>query len=156
MGLQRLRAQEIETNSTEKEVIDENEIAKTSSRDRCCDEPTRELQSNDDAMESSAEEAYAAWTARFDHLNIISIDFIAKKKLVVVFLDYDGTLSPIVDDPDRAFMSDSVYEFVKLTNVYYVGSHGMDIMAPVKPVDEIDSALHEQATKEKVMMHLDK
>lgn len=33
---------------------------------------------------------------------------IAKEKKLVVFLDYDGTLSPIVDDPDRAFMSDSV------------------------------------------------
>lgn len=32
----------------------------------------------------------------------------AKGKQVVMFLDYDGTLSPIVDDPDRAFMSDSV------------------------------------------------
>ena len=32
----------------------------------------------------------------------------AKNKKVVVFLDYDGTLSPIVDDPDRAFMSDDV------------------------------------------------
>ena len=25
-----------------------------------------------------------------------------------MFLDYDGTLSPIVDDPDRAIMSDAV------------------------------------------------
>lgn len=25
-----------------------------------------------------------------------------------MFLDYDGTLSPIVDDPDNAFMSDDV------------------------------------------------
>ena len=32
----------------------------------------------------------------------------AKNKKIAVFLDYDGTLSPIVDDPDRAFMSDSV------------------------------------------------
>lgn len=29
-------------------------------------------------------------------------------KQIVMFLDYDGTLSPIVDDPDRAFMSDEV------------------------------------------------
>jgi trehalose 6-phosphate phosphatase len=34
----------------------------------------------------------------------------AKAKQVVVFLDYDGTLSPIVDDPDRAHMSDDVRE----------------------------------------------
>lgn len=32
----------------------------------------------------------------------------AKGKCVVVFLDYDGTLSPIVNDPERAFMSDLV------------------------------------------------
>ncbi|WOL02127.1 putative trehalose-phosphate phosphatase 6 [Canna indica] len=98
----------------------------------------------------------------------------AKGKRVVVFLDYDGTLSPIVDDPDCAFMSDSmrsavdkvaqhfptciisgrrrdkVYKFVKLTNVYYVGSHGMDIMAPVKSLDHgINTSLHEQAIDEK-------
>ncbi|TQD80671.1 hypothetical protein C1H46_033770 [Malus baccata] len=32
----------------------------------------------------------------------------AKGKRMVVFLDYDGTLSPIVDDPNRAFMSDEI------------------------------------------------
>jgi trehalose 6-phosphate phosphatase len=32
----------------------------------------------------------------------------AHKKQVVVFLDYDGTLSPIVEDPERAFMSTEV------------------------------------------------
>ena len=32
----------------------------------------------------------------------------AKGKKIVVFLDYDGTLSPIVNNPDRAFMSDEV------------------------------------------------
>lgn len=32
----------------------------------------------------------------------------AKCKRIVVFLDYDGTLSPIVNDPDKAFMSDLV------------------------------------------------
>jgi trehalose 6-phosphate phosphatase len=29
-------------------------------------------------------------------------------KCIAVFLDYDGTLSPIVDDPERAFLSDEV------------------------------------------------
>lgn len=33
----------------------------------------------------------------------------AKGKQIVMFLDYDGTLSPIVADPDRAFMSSQVY-----------------------------------------------
>ncbi|XP_074281711.1 putative trehalose-phosphate phosphatase D [Silene latifolia] len=77
---------------------------------------------------------------------------IAEGKKIVVFLDYDGTLSPIVEDPELAFMSDTmrsavrevasyfptaiisgrsrnkVYDFVQLDNVYYAGSHGMDIM----------------------------
>ncbi|KMZ57167.1 putative trehalose-phosphate phosphatase [Zostera marina] len=78
-------------------------------------------------------------------------------KRIAMFLDYDGTLSPIVNDPDRAFMSDSmrkavkdvakyfptaivsgrgrdkVYNFVKLEELYYAGSHGMDIQGPLKP-----------------------
>ncbi|XP_030532938.1 trehalose-phosphate phosphatase A [Rhodamnia argentea] len=79
----------------------------------------------------------------------------AKGKRIVLFLDYDGTLSPIVENPDCAFMSESmraaveeaakcfptaiisgrsrdkVFEFVGLTELYYAGSHGMDIMGPV-------------------------
>ncbi|KAK6935217.1 Trehalose-phosphatase, partial [Dillenia turbinata] len=79
----------------------------------------------------------------------------AQGKKIAIFLDYDGTLSPIVDDPDRAFMPkpmraavrdvakyfptaiisgrsrDKVYELVGLTELYYAGSHGMDIMCPV-------------------------
>ncbi|XP_078441263.1 putative trehalose-phosphate phosphatase H [Wolffia australiana] len=75
-------------------------------------------------------------------------------KKMVMFLDYDGTLSPIVDDPDRAFMSKAmraavrdvarmfptaivsgrcrlkVYRFVRLAELYYAGSHGMDIKFP--------------------------
>ncbi|XP_019200454.1 PREDICTED: probable trehalose-phosphate phosphatase 2 [Ipomoea nil] len=86
----------------------------------------------------------------------------AKGKRIVVFLDYDGTLSPIVNDPDKAFMSDlmrstlsevathfptaiisgrsreKVYRFVKLDEVYYAGSHGMDIMGPAKQLESDD------------------
>lgn len=32
----------------------------------------------------------------------------AKGKKIALFLDYDGTLAPIVDNPDLAFMSDEV------------------------------------------------
>lgn len=39
-------------------------------------------------------------------------------KQIVMFLDYDGTLSPIVEDPDRAFMSDSVSTPI-LSSVHY-------------------------------------
>ncbi|XP_072978712.1 probable trehalose-phosphate phosphatase 6 [Typha angustifolia] len=77
-------------------------------------------------------------------------------KQIAMFLDYDGTLSPIVDDPDSAFMSDTmraavrnvaryfptaivsgrcrdkVYNFVRLAELYYAGSHGMDIRGPVR------------------------
>ncbi|KAK7312082.1 hypothetical protein VNO77_35651 [Canavalia gladiata] len=80
----------------------------------------------------------------------------AKGKRIALFMDYDGTLSPIVDNPDCAFMSDNmraavkkvaeyfptaiisgrsrdkVYEFVGLTELYYAGSHGMDIIGPVR------------------------
>ncbi|KAG6473308.1 hypothetical protein ZIOFF_067222 [Zingiber officinale] len=112
----------------------------------------------------------------------------SKGKRIVMFLDYDGTLSPIVDDPDSAFMStavsslsfffssshvsslckdssdidsvfflgyqmreavknvamyfptaivsgrrlDKVINFVKLSGLYYAGSHGMDIKGPAK------------------------
>ncbi|XP_051184130.2 probable trehalose-phosphate phosphatase 7 [Lolium perenne] len=80
----------------------------------------------------------------------------SKGKQIVMFLDYDGTLSPIVNDPDAAFMSDTmrmavrsvakqfptaivsgrcrdkVFEFVKLAELYYAGSHGMDIKGPAK------------------------
>ncbi|KAG9138327.1 hypothetical protein Leryth_001522 [Lithospermum erythrorhizon] len=80
----------------------------------------------------------------------------SKGKQIVMFLDYDGTLSPIVEDPDRAFMSDAmratvrklarhfptaivsgrcrdkVYSFVRLAELFYAGSHGMDIKGPSK------------------------
>lgn len=83
----------------------------------------------------------------------------AQGKQVAVFLDYDGTLSPIVEDPDHAFMSDEmrsalrdvakhfptaiitgrcrdkVFEFVQLPELYYAGSHGMDIMGPAEARD---------------------
>lgn len=75
----------------------------------------------------------------------------AAGKRVVVFLDYDGTLTPIVNQPERAYMSDEMrgvvatvaghcrtaiisgrgreklFEFVRLPELVYAGSHGMDI-----------------------------
>jgi trehalose 6-phosphate phosphatase len=35
----------------------------------------------------------------------------AKGKQIVMFLDYDGTLSPIVEDPDSAVMTEEVSFF---------------------------------------------
>ncbi|XP_024996486.1 probable trehalose-phosphate phosphatase F [Cynara cardunculus var. scolymus] len=101
---------------------------------------------------------YYSWMLKYPSA-IKSFDRIinrANNKEVVIFLDYDGTLSPIVDDPNRAFMSndmrsavkgvakyfstaiisgrsrDKVYELVGLTELFYAGSHGMDIMFPAK------------------------
>lgn len=42
----------------------------------------------------------------------------AKNKKIAMFLDYDGTLSPIVVDPDRAMMSDGVRIYA--VNLLYV------------------------------------
>ncbi len=71
-----------------------------------------------------------------------------------VFLDYDGTLTPIVSRPEEAFLSqemraavrrlsrlcpvaiisgrdrERLKEFVGLDGVYYAGSHGLDIEGP--------------------------
>ncbi|CAL5331802.1 unnamed protein product [Camellia sinensis] len=87
---------------------------------------------------------------------------IAKGRKIVVFLDYDGTLSNIVDDPEKAFMTkkmrfavqevarcfptavisgrgrDKVHDFVELDNVYYAGSHGLDIAAPSQSPNDAD------------------
>ncbi|KAI4389207.1 hypothetical protein MLD38_001456 [Melastoma candidum] len=102
----------------------------------------------------------------------------SKGKKIVMFMDYDGTLSPIVEDPDRAFMShemreavrdtakyfptaivsgrcrDKVYNFVKLAGLYYAGSHGMDIKGP--PTShrnhKDDKSLHFQPASEFIPM----
>ncbi|XP_052622140.1 probable trehalose-phosphate phosphatase 3 [Lactuca sativa] len=97
----------------------------------------------------------------------------SKGKQIVVFLDYDGTLSPIVSDPERAFMTDQmrtavgdvsdhfptaiisgrsrekVFDFVKLKKVYYSGSHGMDTMGPApKNVSYDNKYLHKISDNE--------
>ena len=75
-------------------------------------------------------------------------------KRVAVFLDYDGTLTPIVSRPEEAFLGKDMQEtllglakkctvsiisgrgmaqvrqFVDIENVYYAGSHGFEIEGP--------------------------
>jgi trehalose-phosphatase len=75
-------------------------------------------------------------------------------KKPVLFLDYDGTLTPIVKDPDKAYLSEemrgilkklanrtqvcmvsgramqTVKDFVQLEEVVYAGSHGFNITGP--------------------------
>ncbi|KAI3749088.1 hypothetical protein L6452_12658 [Arctium lappa] len=114
------------------------------------------------------DESYISW--KKEHPSAISsfqrMINASKGKQIAVFLDYDGTLSPIVCDPDRAFMSDQmraavrdvskhfptaiisgrsrekVYSFVKLNEVYYSGSHGMDTMGPTRKNKSYDDKYH--------------
>jgi trehalose-phosphatase len=73
----------------------------------------------------------------------------------IVFLDYDGTLAPIVDQPDKAFISEDtraalsalaaskrpvaiisgrsnekLKDFLQLDSLYFAGSHGVNIVGP--------------------------
>ena len=97
----------------------------------------------------SLQATYPNLLARFD-----AFASAAAGKRIAVFLDYDGTLTPIVRDPDAALLSararaavralaclfptaivsgrarDKVEAFVQLPELYYAGSHGMDIVGP--------------------------
>ena len=85
-------------------------------------------------------------------------------KRPAVFLDYDGTLTPIVDRPEDAIISDSMQEVVSglaercpvcvvsgrdrrvvqelmgLDNLIVAGSHGFDIWSPEEGTIEHDAA----------------
>lgn len=113
---------------------------------------------NSELEYANSDLAYRAWLHKYPSAlaSFEQITEVAKGKKLALFLDYDGTLSPIVDNPDCAFMSDDmrsavsdvakcfptaiisgrsrdkVYEFIGLTELYYAGSHGMDIMSPAK------------------------
>ncbi|KAL1290040.1 hypothetical protein HN51_058408 [Arachis hypogaea] len=106
----------------------------------------------------SLTEEHSSWILRYPSALDMFDEIMngSKGKQIVMFLDYDGTLSPIVEDPDRAFMSnsmrktvrklaryfptaivtgrckDKVYNFVRLAELYYAGSHGMDIKGPTR------------------------
>ncbi|XP_076957804.1 putative trehalose-phosphate phosphatase 2 [Bidens hawaiensis] len=138
----------------------------------------RWLKSDSESMSKArhdhADENYISWLK--EHPCAISsfqqMINASKGKQIVVFLDYDGTLSPIVCDPDRAYMSDQmraavrdvskhfptaiisgrsrqkVYSFVKLRQVYYSGSHGMDTMGPAKTNNSYDEKYHHKTIDE--------
>ena len=86
--------------------------------------------------------------------NRTSKEALLGKKKLVFFLDYDGTLTPIVSRPDLAVMSEDmrkvvkelslehtvavvsgrmredVESLVKIEGIFYAGSHGFDIKGP--------------------------
>ena len=47
----------------------------------------------------------------------------ASMKEIIIFLDYDGTLSPIVTDPDKVYISDEVSKCVNVSNTPLNGLH---------------------------------
>jgi len=103
----------------------------------------------------------------FEHLDEFKGELAQKD--VFVFLDYDGTLTPIVATPDLAVISegmrqtvqtlaglykvavvsgratDDVRGKVKIDNIFYAGSHGFEIVDPdgqVKINEEAQSICH--------------
>mmetsp|Transcript_20589 Transcript_20589/g.38714 ORF Transcript_20589/g.38714 Transcript_20589/m.38714 type:complete len:363 (-) Transcript_20589:406-1494(-) len=86
--------------------------------------------------------------------NFHDIEKLLEARHLAVFLDYDGTLTPIVDNPSEAKISTNmratvakvashfptaiitgrsipaITNFVKLKSIFYAGSHGFDIRAP--------------------------
>ncbi len=88
------------------------------------------------------------------------IDAELAERRVVVFLDYDGTLTPIVARPEDAVLSDDmratvealaiqcpvaiisgrglkdVRERVAIDGIYYAGSHGFEIAGPARRIEE--------------------
>ncbi|XP_076947439.1 putative trehalose-phosphate phosphatase F isoform X2 [Bidens hawaiensis] len=137
--------------------------------------PPRKKIVKDFGVESASDDSdvvYNSWMVKYPSA-LNSFEHIvshAKGKQVVIFLDYDGTLSPIVDDPDRAFMSadmrsavksvaeyfpttiisgrsrDKVHELVGLNELYYAGSHGMDIMFPLQDTSSIHHSSYIRST----------
>jgi len=111
-------------------------------------------------MSASTLETLEGWFTRARHRRphaLTSWDELAGKfraRHPVIFLDYDGTLTPIVARPDEAILSDPMREvvrrlaerfpttivsgrgrsdvekLVRLENLNYAGSHGFDISGP--------------------------
>lgn len=56
---------------------------------------------------------------------LLHLDSIVRERLngdIAIFLDYDGTLTPIVNNPEKAILSDETREVLRqLSDVYLVG-----------------------------------
>jgi len=98
----------------------------------------------------------------FEHLD--EFRALLGQKDVFIFLDYDGTLTPIVDTPDLAVLSpamrataqnlathykvsivsgratDDVQSKVQIDGIFYAGSHGFEIVDPLGNVTVNESA----------------
>ena len=94
------------------------------------------------------------WTIPSALTDFPDIERLLEGRQAAVFLDYDGTLTPIVDTPAQAVLSEEmratvrrlgdrwatavisgrsradVQERVRLDNLFYAGTHGFDIVGP--------------------------
>ncbi len=106
----------------------------------------------------------------FDHL--IEIKAKLKNQKVFLFLDYDGTLAPIADSPDKAFISDDmrsllarlkehipiaiisgrslqdIKERVGIEDIIYAGNHGAEIWNGGRTVVSQESSVNTDLLKE--------
>lgn len=93
-------------------------------------------------------------TNALEQFEALDEKYLSQCQKLVIFLDYDGTLSPIVANPNDAILAQStreilqnlqklfltgiitgrslskIQEFVQLPELYYAGSHGFDIKGP--------------------------
>jgi len=108
-----------------------------------------------EASDSSSDSTQTAPSQKPNALeNLNDIEKALEHRHLAVFLDYDGTLTPIVEIPSEAKISNKmtnivakiaslfptaiitgrsipvITNFVQLKNLYYAGSHGYDIRAP--------------------------
>lgn len=103
-------------------------------------------------MNADSEQDTQDLSSAFNHLD--DVITLAADKQVLVFLDYDGTLTPIVPRPEDANLSEAMHNTldalahslpvaivsgrdlhdvqrrVNIDQLYYAGSHGFDIAGP--------------------------
>jgi len=111
-----------------------------------------------------------------DHFDQL-MEKISSNRLIIL-LDYDGTLTPIVNDPSKAILDEDVRTilqllsrhyttgivtgrsltkiqgFVNLPDLLYAGSHGFDIVAPLLPVfQELNNGRNFSEKEEKIIRY---
>ncbi|CAN8066951.1 unnamed protein product, partial [Agarophyton chilense] len=112
------------------------------------------LQQNQQQCATRGARAASSLPRALDAVDKLVAQLARQRRRVVFFLDYDGTLSPIVEDPERAVLpeetrhalrmissrfttaivsgrsKDKVRALVDVRGLIYAGSHGFDIEAP--------------------------
>ncbi|XP_010477481.1 PREDICTED: probable trehalose-phosphate phosphatase C [Camelina sativa] len=134
--------------------------------------PTRIRSSSSDELVSENDDEISSWIAlhpsALDMFDKIMSD--AQGKKIIMFLDYDGTLSRITEDHDKAYITDEmrdvvkevalhfktaiisgrstdkVQSFVKLAGIHYAGSHGMDIKGPTNTDESNQEVMFQPAS----------